>query len=161
MAGTSSIVYRTRPGSSTMVWRVLAGSSSTRGPKFKGSDILGLLKLPSDGRLDIELPLPASDSEGIDSDDIECPSFGSCSSKPNARAKLVIEKAPSLVASEAFRGASVPASASCGCRRFCEGGKGNDSCWLVSGPSTGVCSSGRSCKGVEVGSFERPKSNPL
>jgi hypothetical protein len=51
------MVLRIRPGSSKIVCRVRGGSSSTRGPRFRGSVLLCRFKLVSDGRLDMELPL--------------------------------------------------------------------------------------------------------
>lgn len=63
MGGTSSIVLRTRPGTSTIVCRVRAGSSSTNGLRLSGSVGLCRLKLPSEGRLDMELPLRASEGD--------------------------------------------------------------------------------------------------
>lgn len=73
IGGTSSMVFRMRPGSSRMVCRVRAGNSSTRGLRFRGSLGLNRLRLVSEGRLDIELPLLASD--GDDSDDTELSVF--------------------------------------------------------------------------------------
>lgn len=63
MGGTSSIVLRIRPGTSKIVCRVRAGSSSTKGPRLSGSVGLCRFKLASEGRLDIELPLRASDGD--------------------------------------------------------------------------------------------------
>jgi hypothetical protein len=73
IGGTSSMVMRMRPGSSRIVCRVRGGSSSTKGPRLRGSVILCRFKLVSDGRLDMELPLelPLRVSDGEDSEDIE------------------------------------------------------------------------------------------
>lgn len=63
IGGTSSMVLRIRPGTSTIVCRVRAGSSSTKGPRLSGSVGLCGFKLTSEGRLDMELPLRASEGD--------------------------------------------------------------------------------------------------
>lgn len=73
IGGTSSMVLRMRPGSSKIVCRVRGGSSSTKGPRLRGSVTLWRFKLVSDGRLDMELPLelPLRVSDGEDSEEVE------------------------------------------------------------------------------------------
>lgn len=107
MGGTSSIVLRTRPGTSTIVCRVRAGSSSTKGLRLSGSLGLCRLKLPSEGRLDMELPLRASEG---DVSEPELSEVFIWSSRPRARAKLVTENALVVLALEFFLGASLPDS---------------------------------------------------
>ena len=109
IGGTSSIALRVRPGNSRIVWRVRGGSSSTRGPRLSGSDGLRRVTLLSEGKLDMELPLRAS--EGDVSEDVELAPFCLWPSSPRARAKLVTDSPLSLVASEFFLGQSVWASA--------------------------------------------------
>lgn len=67
----------------------------------------------------MELPLRVSDGEV--SEDVELAAFLFLPSSPSARAKLVTESPPSLVASEFFLGRSAPTiSASAGCRCVCD-----------------------------------------
>jgi hypothetical protein len=106
---TSSMVLRILPGISRIVCRVRAGSSSTRGLKLRGSEVLCLVKLTSEGRLDMELPLRAS--EGEESDETELSGLSICSSRPRARAKLVTDDALVVLASEFFLCATLLASA--------------------------------------------------
>lgn len=61
--GTSPMVLGILPGISRTVSRVRAGSSSTKGDRFSGSEGLCRFKLTSEGTLDMELPLRASEGD--------------------------------------------------------------------------------------------------
>lgn len=105
--GGTSMVLRIRPGTSKTVCRVRTGCSSTTGFRLSGSVGLCRLKLASEGRLDIELPLRASEA---DESDPELSELFIWSSRPRARAKLVTENALVVLALELFLGASLPGS---------------------------------------------------
>ena len=157
IGGTSSIVLRTRPGTSTIVCRVRAGSSSTKGLRLSGSVGLCRLKLASEGRLDMELPLRASEG---DESEPELSELFIWSSRPRARAKLVTENALVVLAFEFFLGASLPGSVAAVAGWRFAGLKVLYSVWSCNW-AEGV-SSGRSCSPV-VGVWPPgiPKSNPL
>jgi hypothetical protein len=123
---------------------------------LRGSEALCRFKLASEGRLDIELPLRAS--EGDESDEVEL-SWFIWSSRPRARAKLVTDNALAVLASEFFLGASLPgsAAAAAGCRWVCaDDWKSYSSLFRCSSEGD---SSGSSCS-VEFWSVGMPKSNP-
>jgi hypothetical protein len=156
----SSIVLRMRPGISRTVCRVRGGSSSTIGAKVRGSEGLSLVRLTSEGILDMELPLRAS--EGEDSDETELSGLFICSSRPRARAKLVTDSRLVVLASEFFLCATLLGSvaAVAGRRSVCVGWNAGYS--SLFSYSTEGDSSGRSCNPVTgFDPVGRPKSNPL